>query len=344
MTRHHFEAILLRQRFSPTDDLYVLSPLEHDIANGRVTIKIHDYPRSPLERRFSLRKLLDGANVIVSRYCTTPWLRALTRHRKRIRKIIYLLDDDLPAAVRTPELPTLYRLRLAYAAYRHHPYLVELADRIAVCSAHLESRVPPQKADVLTPPLLWPLPALTHFDNESTPFRVGFHGTLGHQNDLAAIAPAIVKVHDARPDTHFEFVTSGIVPPTLRTLERVTVIREKSWPEYKQFIGTRRYHLLLVPLMDTPFNRGKSPLKVLDAAVLGAVGIFSRRPPYAAAIADGKSGLLALDTPDAWEECMLRLIDHRTMAKEISQSGQTNAQALGRINPLRDYWVSQLSP
>jgi glycosyltransferase involved in cell wall biosynthesis len=54
-------------------------------------------------------------------------------------------------------------------------------------------------------------------------------------------------------------------------------------------LSSNRYNLLLCPLYDNEFTRGKSPIKLLEACCCGAVGLFSDMPVYNL-IKDGENG------------------------------------------------------
>ncbi len=56
-----------------------------------------------------------------------------------------------------------------------------------------------------------------------------------------------------------------------------------SYFEYLTRLHKAQFDILLCPLLDHPTPRlGKSLIKYLEAAVAGAVGVFSDVPPYAA--------------------------------------------------------------
>jgi hypothetical protein len=75
------------------------------------------------------------------------------------------------------------------------------------------------------------------------------------------------------------------------------------------------WHIGLAPLLDTPFNRGKSPIKAMDYAALGLAVLASDTPVYRGSIADGPAGQLVPNDPLAWHaalDWMIRNPDLRT--------------------------------
>jgi hypothetical protein len=169
-------------------------------------------------------------------------------------------------------------------------------------------------------------------------YSLTFHGTAIHQADLAAITPALIAVHNARANVRIELVTSGQIDPGLKRLPRVVQRRAMSWRRYRLMVERSTRHIMLVPLMDTPFNRGKSHVKVLDAAGLGAAGIYAARSPYADVVVHGRSGLLVDDDIAAWRDAILALVDDWARARAIAADGQLLARRIGDPSLAVAFW------
>ena len=52
----------------------------------------------------------EGRHVIVSRYCPPRVLRQLQAQRSSLAGLHYVVDDDIPAALDSHELPRLYKV------------------------------------------------------------------------------------------------------------------------------------------------------------------------------------------------------------------------------------------
>jgi len=327
---------LLRRAGAPTDDIYALAPLTRLAQAGHVALDAPDMSLRDLAYRLGLGDRLAGRQVILSRYCPAAVLERIGRVRPTLCGLHYIVDDDVPAAADSPALPEDYRKRQMRVAEREFPRLRDLADQFVVTSSWLFERYRSPRTVLLDPVLIWHPPPLEHFDAEE--IVVAFHATAIHQADLAAITPALIAVHEARPRVRIELVTSGHVDPALLRLPRVVRKRSMSWRGYRRFMQRARRHVLVVPLMDTPFNRGKSHVKVLDAAGLGAAGVYSARSPYADVVAHGRSGLLVGDDVAEWRDAILALVDDPGGAREVALQGQQLARRIGDPDRAVAFW------
>ncbi|AXY41431.1 glycosyltransferase [Halomonas sp. JS92-SW72] len=329
----------------PTEEIYFLASAAPTLrAEGAVIER-----QLARRRRLALwrvgpraRRHLAGARVVLCRGLAPDWLRWLERHRGALASVHYLIDDDLSAAAADRSLPAAYRARMARLA-RQQPRLLALADEVVAASRGLANQLADRhpRVALLTPPLLAPLPLLAHFDIPPTiesPWWVGFHGTRAHLADLRHIAPALVRLHEARTDVAFEVMLGAHVPDELSRLWRCDTPSPLPWPRFRDYQRQRRMHIGLAPLLDTPFNRGKSFIKFLDIAAMGGVGIYSRRPPYTEIVEDGVNGLLADDTPEAWCRCLTWLLDHPVQAARMARAAADTARRVGDIRHVVAFW------
>ncbi|WP_445000731.1 glycosyltransferase family 1 protein [Halomonas mongoliensis] len=314
--------LLLSDGARPTEDLYFLESVAPRLRSeghfaGRLDVRGW---RWWLARAVLSRQL--GANLVLCRTLPKAALGWLEREREAFGTIRYLIDDDLAAAAEDATLPAAYQARMARAAERQ-PRLLALADEVVACSEPLAARLRAQHGDVrvMTPPLISPLPELAHFaagPSPERPWRLGFHGTRAHLADLLHIAPALEAVQRERDDTELELMLGEHAPPGLAALPRTLCPAPLPWERFRTYQASRRVHIGLAPLLDTPFNRGKSFIKFLDIAVMGGVGIYSSRPPYTEIVEHGVNGLLAGDDPADWQRCLEWLLNHPEKAHDMA--------------------------
>ena len=328
--------LLLSDGARPTEDLYFLesvAPLLRSEGHFAGRVDVRGW-RWWLARAVLSRQL--GANLVLCRTLPRAALGWLEREREAFGTIRYLIDDDLAAAAEDATLPAAYRARMAEAAARQ-PRLLALADEVVACSGQLAARLESQHGNVrvMTPPLISPLPELAHFaagPSPERPWRLGFHGTRAHMADLAHIAPALAVVQRERNDTELELMLGEHAPAGLAALPRTLCPAPLPWERFRVYQTSRRVHIGLAPLLDTPFNRAKSFIKFLDIAVMGGVGIYSNRSPYTEIVEDGVNGLLAGDDPDDWQRCLAWLLDNPGKAHAMARAAaETVMQA--RIEP-----------
>ncbi len=333
--------VLLRRAAAPTDDLYVLSAFQSLAEHGRVDFQVVDLDGddSSLAEREAL--LVDGAWVIVSRYLTREWLQSIMRRRERLSGLYYVIDDDLALAEDDRRLPTRYRHRMTGTAHGEFQALLHLAHRVVVTSPWLKARYDSDKTDLLEPPYLQPPANLDHLD-DTAEIRVAYHGTLVHRDDVAAIAPAIRAVHDAYEHVSFELLMGKMAPPELSGLERVRVVKEMLWDEYKEMASNTRAHIGLAPMLNTPYNAGKSFVKILDTARLGAVGLYSRRDPFRDRVTHGENGFLLDNDPEVWRRALAWLIENPSEIRRTARAAQDLAHTIGDVARVSAYWEAQM--
>ncbi|WP_311944937.1 glycosyltransferase family protein [Halomonas piscis] len=324
--------LLLSDGARPTEDIYFLAsvvPLLRSAGHDAGRLDVRGW-RWRLARWVLTRQ--PGAHLVLCRTLPAHALRWLERYREAFGRIVYVIDDDLAAASEDPGLPPAYRKRMARAA-RQQPRLLALADEVVACSHALAGQLRERHAKVriMTPPLIAPLPDLTHLaqgPSRARPWRIGFYGTRAHGNDLNRIAPALEAIQRERHDTELELMLGEHAPGELAALPRTVCPAPLSWKKFRAWQAHRRVHIGLAPLLGTPFNRSKSFIKFLDIAAMGGAGIYSRRPPYTDIVEHGVNGLLAGDDPGEWQRSLERLLDNpaeaQAMAKAAAQTAETH--------------------
>jgi glycosyltransferase involved in cell wall biosynthesis len=137
--------------------------------------------------------------------------------------------------------------------------------------------------------------------SENETFTAGWAGfTKTHPGDCKVSAPAARAVLDAGgalrvvADGFGAAIEWGVDPDLVDDLGPRPL-----GPRYYSAIG--RLDLMLVGLRDTPFNRGKSALKVLEAASQGVPSIAPDNPPHRALARTGFPVTLA-STPGEWAD------------------------------------------
>lgn len=334
--------LVLSDGARPTEDIYFL-----ESAAPLLRYKGHDAGRLdargwrwPLSRWLLSRQV--GINLVLCRTLPMGALRWLERERGRFGRIVYLIDDDLAAAAEDETLPPAYRERMARASAQQ-PRLLALADDVVACSAALAARFADRhsRLQVMTPPLISPLPLLDHLNASPSPqhpWRIGFHGTRAHLADLEQIAPALECLQRERENTQLELMLGMHTPPRLAELPRVHCPAPLPWAKFRQYQVQQRVHIGLAPLLDTPFNRGKSFIKFLDITVMGGVGIYSNRYPYTEVVNHGENGLLAGDSPAEWQSVIDYLLNHPQKAHRMAKQAALDAKRIGNPEKAAMFW------
>ena len=130
--------------------------------------------------------------------------------------------------------------------------------------------------------------------------------------------------------THVELFGDHAINRHFRALPRVRILHPMRWPNFLAETGSGRIDILLTPLLASPFNAGRAPVKVIDAARSGAAGLYSDRAPYRGFVRDGIDGLLLDDQHASWLAGIERLIADPEERRRLAAGGRQRALELVR--------------
>jgi hypothetical protein len=135
--------------------------------------------------------------------------------------------------------------------------------------------------------------------------RVGWAGARQHLDDLRLLEPVV-----AATAHEIDWVFFGMCPPELRRHAR-EVHEMVPISRYPAKLASLGLDAAVAPLVDHPFNRAKSALKVLEYGVLGIPAIASDIGEYRRTPA-----LLVRESADAWIDAIRSLVVSREHARE----------------------------
>lgn len=195
-------------------------------------------------------------------------------HRQAGLSVSLVIDDlwtDIPADNPVHRsLPSDLRQRLQY--------LASLSQSLVLTTNELERRLDvrhPRKwvIENALPEALFQAHSGSRVKREGK-FRAGWSGAPQHAADLKFLKQVIEKTSDLA-----DWVLLGMCPEQL-----LPMVKEfhpmVPFDDYPSSLAALDLDLAVAPLMDHPFNRCKSHLKVLEYGVLGYPVIASDLPPY----------------------------------------------------------------
>lgn len=323
---------LLSDGCKPTEDLYFWDSAVPFLRRRNYTVKRVDCRRYLPGRDV----LFDDAVVIVCRSLSAAWIKHLEKNRPK--RLVYIIDDYFSGAATSDGLPRMYQKKLSEVDLIAQRILA-LANDVLVSSHSLLQRYADYAPMLLNPSM--PAAAFTSAIRLYNQPVISYHGTRAHLQDLEHIAPAINDVlgeQSVFKTPRFYSLMGRHTPQTLRDCPNVKCAGPYSWGLYKRLRPFMKAQISLAPLLDTPFNSGKSWIKFLDITAIGAVGVYSKRAPYADLIDDGITGLLASDDPAHWRECMLRLIDDPIGTQKMAVAAQKKARAIAQPKWHYRFW------
>jgi hypothetical protein len=120
-----------------------------------------------------------------------------------------------------------------------------------------------------------------------SPVRILYMGTATHGADLDLVLPALARLHETFGDRIAIEIVGIIGPAALPPFIRRVEVPQRAGLSYPAFVAwltdrqrVQPWSIGIAPLADTPFNRCKSAIKMLDYAALGLATVASDMPVY----------------------------------------------------------------
>ena len=174
------------------------------------------------------------------------------------------------------------------------------------------------------------------------PIRLLYMGTTTHDSDLAPLFAALDTAERSRPGRFALTLVGGqreTEPrPWLRVLNPPS--SQRAYPRFVRWLGRQLaadgepFEAGLAPLADTPFNAGKSDLKILDYAALGVAPVVEAVGPYRPHT--GAEHLLSVPAGD-WLAGFERLWEERQRLPFISHAARAWLSQKRLTQPLPPY-------
>lgn len=313
------QVAVLHQGAGSTIDHFLRLPVEE---SGRHLLEVDtSQPPDP-----SMASCLGAmAEVVVVRYLPRPWLEVLWQLRRQGTELIYLMDDDLLDPAAQKDLPASYRRRLQASITRRRRLVPLLFDALWVTSPVLAERYGYLGARCLP---LRPHPKLLQ---GSPRLQLAYLGTSVHWPEMLFLVPVLQELQQRHGHTHVEVFGDHKVNRLFRGLPRLRIIHPMGWSQYLAETGSQRIDLLLCPLLASPFNAARAPVKFIDAARTGAVGLYSDLPPYQGWIRDGIDGVLLRNNTNDWINAIEALILDSVLRHRLAQVCRQRALELAGV-------------
>ncbi len=330
----------------------LIRPLTHPSLNAKIQVAFdHQYKGRAVD------------TVIVDRLWRPDISAALAQAlvedvRRAGAKLIYAVDDNFidlpperfpfaapPRARRVEELLWVVR------------YFLEEADGLLVTTDALRELLVPLNANVAVVPHALDEQLLVQHGptREATPFGprkkvIGYMGTFTHDDDLLMILPALHAVCRRHVgDVELQIVGVAGQEETLKALSglpvRITSPRagEAAYPLFMLWFTTRiSWDIAISPLEATQFNQCKSDIKFLDYSAIGAAGVFSRGPAYAASAKHAENGLLVENDSAAWEDALEALIADAELRMRLALNASRTLHEERTLEHSAHRWVTAL--
>jgi len=263
--------------------------------------------------------------VIMTRYALPFGREILDFFRSKSIPVIYHIDDDL---LYIPESlgEEIQKRQGASEVIESRTYLLQNCDLIYASTEHLsnvlETRFPHQKvyfgiyATFREGLVKGPKPS-------SDSVIIGYMGSKGHQNDLALVEDALVRLMNEIPNLRFEVFGTIKMPEKLEQFDgRVKSHRvNKNYFEFVEYLANLNWDLGLAPLENVDFNHCKAPTKYIEYTSTGIPVAATDIALYRnAAIEKG----ICLVRHENWYHELRRLIENPQLREDLVHIAQSH--------------------
>ena len=280
---------------------------------------------------FSLTQALYASHIIIYRAPWSAQLQLLCDLAREEHKPVYFDIDDLV-------FDTLYTDQLSYtqglsekekgnydAGVKNYGKMLAACDGAITSTNQLKEELFKYKDSVLLNRNL----ASSELIAVSSQFlkedfgaddriKIGyFSGSISHNENFELIKPAIKEVLDNYPFVELHIVGHLDIPQDMKQYTQRIIIHEYvDWKALPQLIS--QVDINLAPLVDSVFNRAKSEIKWIEAALVKVPTIASHIGAFADMMIDGQTGLLAKDSE--WKEKLESLILSADLRRELAEN------------------------
>lgn len=164
------------------------------------------------------------------------------------------------------------------------------------------------------------------------PVRIVYgSGSRAHDADFALVVPALIDLLDSGA-AELAVIGPVSLPPELDA-RSVTQLPELDYAEYLAELA--RADIAIAPLLDLPFNHGKSDVKWLEASAL-KVAFAGSAVVYGDTVEDGRTGVI-VDRPGDWPDSLAQLVADDDMRRSLAAAAHeaVSDRALGG-RPMRE--------
>jgi glycosyltransferase involved in cell wall biosynthesis len=185
------------------------------------------------------------------------------------------------------------------------------------------------------------IPTVIDFDryphvppNQEDPFVIGWIGSPTTAQYVEDLAPVLQEVSE-RQDIRVVMVGSGPVKVPGVPVE------VRQWSEETEIEDISLFDVGIMPLEDTPWERGKCGLKLIQYMGCGKPVIASPVGMNAEIVTDQHNGFHA-ETDEEWIESLIQLADNRELAAEMGDQGRELVADRYSLQVRKSQWVRLL--
>ena len=264
--------------------------------------------------------------IVLVRYIPLNILLDLFLLKRKSKKIILLLDDNLLDLHIFSEIHFLYKLKIFINIYCYKYFFNFFLNEIWVTNKSLAEKV---KQKIPKNNINIKLLTLKHYQN--IPFKkiykIAYLGTSSHTKELLWLKKLFEKIQQQRNDCLIEIYVNKKWRNYFRSVPRIKMSYPLDWETFYLDTLVGNVDIVLNPIFNSNFNNFRSPTKFFDITRLEAVGIYSNLKPFSSFIHDNHDGILLDNNVDDWTEKISYLLDNsdvreRLLVNALKRSGK----------------------
>ena len=280
---------------------------------------------------FQLSMAQNASHIIIYRSPISPELLRLCHLAKEYGKPVFFDIDDLV-------FDTVYTDQLSYtqglnsvekgnydAGVRNYGYMLENCDGAITSTNQLQEELYKYQSKVLLNRNLASddLIAISSryikdYSQTSDIVKIGyFSGSISHNENFELIKPAIKQLLAKYSNVQLHIVGILDIPQDMKPFENQIVTHDYvDWDKLPALIS--EVDINLAPLVDSIFNRAKSEIKWIEAALVKVPTVASKIGAFSDVVIDGETGLLATD--DQWFDKLEALVLSPDLRQKLAES------------------------
>ena len=280
---------------------------------------------------FQLSMAQNASHIIIYRSPISPELLRLCHLAKDYGKPVFFDIDDLV-------FDTVYTDQLSYtqglnqvekgnydAGVRNYGYMLENCDGAITSTNQLQEELKKYQSTVLLNRNLASdelisisSQFLKDYSQVSDVVKIGyFSGSISHNENFELIKPAIKQLLTKYSNVQLHIVGILDIPQDMKPFENQIVTHDYvDWDKLPALIS--EVDINLAPLVDSIFNRAKSEIKWIEAALVKVPTVASNIGAFSDAVVDGETGLLATD--DQWFDKLEALVLSPELRQKIADA------------------------
>lgn len=280
---------------------------------------------------FQLSMAQNASHIIIYRSPISPELLRLCHLAKEYGKPVFFDIDDLV-------FDTVYTDQLSYtqglnsvekgnydAGVRNYGYMLENCDGAITSTNQLQEELYKYQSKVLLNRNLASddLIAISSqyikdYSQTSDIVKIGyFSGSISHNENFELIKPAIKQLLTKYSNVQLHIVGILDIPEDMKPFENQIVTHDYvDWDKLPALIS--EVDINLAPLVDSIFNRAKSEIKWIEAALVKVPTVASKIGAFSDAVVDGETGLLATD--EEWFDKLEALVLSPELRQKIADA------------------------